>query len=468
MTKDTNWTHGLKPRVFSSIGAIHAGLRDYLEKDLEKDFEKGLEQGVVFRLAIEPIKESGFMSPKIGELVFLQQLAGRFNIPVPEFVVEPVNQSDVKKKLLAWGCGIIKPDVLAGKRGKAGTVHKVSDYREAMRLLKKVAATEVGDQQPRTSYMVQSVPADMELFTAITYNSKFLSPSFTVSLKGGADIESVAEADKVTIPVDVFRGLNAYQASETLSKLGLQGKLNSSLAVCFVNQWDMFVSTGMQSCEINPWRITKAGQIFACDFKATFDENNFKFRDMGFKLPEYPTKEEAFDEEMRAWSASSHQGQAHVSSLGGKKILPILFGGGASTIIIETLSQLGGDPMFLSDFGGNPPYERMKKTAEICFRHKLADASLLLILGGKANNTQIDVTFAAMADALEEWVAQNGRINIPVVIGRGGPGLVQGFAVMKKTLENLNMPYVFFGPDTPITLVAAYAAKLAGHSDKKV
>ena len=60
------------------------------------------------------------MSAKIGELMFLQQLAGRFKIPAPDFVVEPVNQSDVKKKLQSWGAGIVKPDVLAGKRGKAG------------------------------------------------------------------------------------------------------------------------------------------------------------------------------------------------------------------------------------------------------------------------------------------------------------------------------------------------------------
>ena len=407
------------------------------------------------------------MSARIGELTFLQQLAGRFKIPVPKFVVEPVDQSELKAMLKTCGAGIVKPDVLTGKRGKAGTVRKVTEYHEAVQLLKKVAAEQVNGQQPRTAYMVQAVPADIELFTAITYDSRHLSPCFTVSLKGGTEIESVPDAERVTMPVDVFKGLNAYQASEALSRLGLQGKLNSSLAVCFVNQWDMFISTGMQSCEINPWRVTQDGGIYACDFKAAFDENNFKFKDIGFKLPEYPTTEEAFDEEMRAWSAASHQGQAHVSSLGGKKILPILFGGGASTIIIETLAQLGGEPMFLSDFGGNPPYERMKKTAEICFRHRLTAASLLRILGGKANNTQIDVTFAAIADALEEWVARNGRHPIPVVIGRGGPGLVQGFAVMKKALENLGMPYVFFGPDTPITMVAAYAARLASHCARK-
>ncbi|MBL7077334.1 MAG: carboxylate--amine ligase [Kiritimatiellae bacterium] len=402
------------------------------------------------------------MAVRTGELTFLEVLAPRFKIPIPDFVVEPVRQSEVKQKLAAWGSGIVKPDVLAGKRGKAGTVRKVDDYRKAMQILKKVAAKVVSGQQPRTAYMVQTVPADLEVFSAITYNSRYLAPSLTVSIHGGMDIESVDEADKVTVPLNVFRGLNAYQASEALTKAGLpEGKLSSKLALCLVKQWDMFSATGMQSCEINPWRVTKAGAVYACDFKATFDENNIKFKDLGFEFPEYPTSVSAFEEEMNAWSAASHQGQAHVADLGGKLILPMLFGGGASTIVIETLSQAGGDPMFLSDFGGNPPYERMKKTAEICLRHRLADASLLLILGGKANNTQIDITFAAIADALQEWVDDNGPRPIPVVIGRGGPGLVQGFAVMKKTLENLGMPYVFFGPDTPITLVAAYAARLA-------
>ncbi len=407
------------------------------------------------------------MSAKIGELTFLEVLSKRYKIPTPDFVVEPVPQSTVKSKLSSWGSGIVKPDVLVGKRGKAGTIRKVEDYRDAMKLLKTVAATSISGQQPRTAYMVEAVPADLEVFSAITYNSTYLSPSLTVSIKGGVDIESVGEKDKVTVPISIFRGLNAYQASEALTKAGMkEGRLSTKLALSLVKVWDMFIATGMQSCEINPWRVTNAGGVYACDFKATFDENNLKFKDIGFELPEYPTETDAFEEEIHAWAASSHQGQAHVADLGGKTILPMLFGGGASTIVIETLAQAGGDPMFLSDFGGNPPYERMKKTAEICFRHKLADASLLLILGGKANNTQIDITFAAIADALQEWVDLNGPHPIPVVIGRGGPGLVQGFAVIKKTLENLGMPYVFFGPDTPISLVATYAARLAKQSKK--
>ena len=401
------------------------------------------------------------MNLKVGELSFLEGLAGRFNIPVPDFVVEPVAQSMVKRKLEEWEKGIVKPDVLTGKRGKAGVIREVNDYHVAVRMLKQVAATEVSSQQPRTAYMVQAVPADFEVFSAITYNSRLLSPSLTISLQGGVDIESAPENLKATMPVQIYQGLNAYQASEALTKLGLEGQLNAQMARHLVSQWDMFISTGMLSCEINPWRVNLDGRIFACDFKGTFDRNNRKCRDLGIRWPEYPSNESPFEEEMKAWAASSYRGQAHVSDLGGRKILPLLFGGGASTIIVETLAQLGGDPMFLSDFGGNPPYERMKQTAAICFKHNLHRASLLLILGGRANNTQIDVTFAAIADALQEWVDDNGPISIPVVVGRGGPGLVQGFGALKKILENLGMPYVFFGPDTPITMVASYAAELA-------
>ena len=62
------------------------------------------------------------MSARIGELTFLEKLAKRFEIPVPDFLVEPASPSKVKAKLEAWGSGIVKPDVLTGRRGKAGTV----------------------------------------------------------------------------------------------------------------------------------------------------------------------------------------------------------------------------------------------------------------------------------------------------------------------------------------------------------
>jgi succinyl-CoA synthetase beta subunit len=401
------------------------------------------------------------MPVEITELTFLAQLADRHRIPVPEHVSGDAPAKALRTALEKWGGeAIIKADVLAGKRGKGGAVRKVTDFIEAQRAIKQIGNAEIGGRLPRGSYAVQVIPAAAEAYTAITYDSRSLGPMLTVSMKGGMDIEKVDESEKVRLAVDVFKGLDAYQASELLERLGCPKNAVSRFSRALVNLWDLFASTGMRMCEVNPWRISASGEAVACDFKAIFDDANYKFKNLGLDLPDYPAASSAFEEEMAAWNAASHQGQAHVSDLGGKLILPILFGGGASTIICETLENAGGSPIFLSDFGGNPPYERMYGTAKICFDHNLQDASLLLILGGKANNTLIDVTFQAIGDALAAHCEEHEAPNIPVVVGRGGPHLVQGLVSMRNTLEQLGMSYVIFGPDTPVTLVADYAARL--------
>lgn len=402
------------------------------------------------------------MSAKATELTFLEHLARRFNIPVPEYLTAEASAAEIRRAMERWGSrAIVKLDVLTGKRGKAGAVRKVTDHVQAQRELKLVQGTEVDGHLARTAYLVQFVPAQVEVYSAITYDSRYTGPMLTLSLAGGMDIEDVGQDAKALVPVDVYKWLDAYQASEVLDKLGCPKAAVSPLSQSLVGFVDMFRSTGMRMCEINPWRITPEGKCYACDFKAVFDEANFKFSNLGFDLPEYPANATSFEEEMAVWNSSSHRGQAHVAEIGGTLVLPVLFGGGASTIITETLMQNGGSPMFLSDFGGNPPYERMFGTARICFEHNLAKASLLLILGGKANNTLIDVTFKAIADALQAYADEHGPVQIPVVIGRGGPRLVQGLLTMKDTLESLGMPYVIFGPDTPVTQVAEYAARLA-------
>ncbi len=402
------------------------------------------------------------MPIQIAELTFLEQLARRFNLPVPEHLDADASRAEVRQALARWGGkGVVKADVMGGGRGKAGAVKVVSDAHQAMQELRRIATMEVKGRQARTAYITQYLPSDTQIYSVITYDSRFFGPSLTLSMKGGVDIESVGPGDKRTLPVDVFKGLDAYQASELLTQLGCPKECISIMSQTLVNFWDMFISTGMRMCEVNPWRVSADNKPYACDFKAVFDAANFKIKNPDLRFPEYPESVTDFEEDMAAWDAASYRGQAHGSELGGDMILPILFGGGASTIIAETLEIAGGSPMFLSDFGGNPPYERMYGTAKRCFDHNLHRASLLLILGGKANNTLIDVTFQAIGDALLHYTEERGPLDIPVVIGRGGPRMVPGFIAMREMLENVRLPYVMFGHDTPLTLVAEYAARLA-------
>lgn len=151
----------------------------------------------------------------------------------------------------------------------------------------------------------------------------------------------------------------------------------------------------------------------------------------------------------------THQGQSDVYVINDQgTILAPTFGGGANSLVTE---MLGDDAIISSDFGGNPPYEKMKSVACICFKHWLRQANVLFVIGGKSNNTGIFETFRAMADALREHFAQHGPTPLSVVIGRGGPNLVRGMGVFRDTCEGLGVPYRIFGFDSAMSEVIDYA-----------
>jgi len=154
----------------------------------------------------------------------------------------------------------------------------------------------------------------------------------------------------------------------------------------------------------------------------------------------------------------TYQGQSDVYVINAQgTILAPTFGGGANSLVTE---MLGDDAIISSDFGGNPPYEKMKQVASICFKHWLKQSNVLFIIGGKSNNTDIFETFRAMADALREHFSRHGPTPIFVVIGRGGPNLVRGMNVMRDTTEALGLPYRIFGFDSDMSEVVDYARKV--------
>lgn len=137
-------------------------------------------------------------------------------------------------------------------------------------------------------------------------------------------------------------------------------------------------------------------------------------------------------------------------------ILAPTFGGGANSLVTE---MLGDAAIISSDFGGNPPYEKMKEVARICFRHWLKQSNVLFIIGGKSNNTDIYETLRAIADALREHFSVHGPTPLYVVLGRGGPNLVRGMSTLRDTCDSLGLPYRLFGFDSDISEVIRYARK---------
>src|SRR5205823_158458 len=123
----------------------------------------------------------------------------------------------------------------------------------------------------------------------------------------------------------------------------------------------------------------------ACDFKCGFDRDDPRWGRLD--LPPHVFAVDYSDFEQEINQLRTYQGQSDVYVINAQgTILAPTFGGGANSLVTQ---MLGDDAIISSDFGGNPPYEKMKEVARICFKHWLAQSNVLFIIGGKSNNTEI-------------------------------------------------------------------------------
>ena len=194
----------------------------------------------------------------------------------------------------------------------------------------------------------------------------------------------------------------------------------------------------------------------ACDFKCGFDRDDPRVARLGLPSHLFTADVGAFEQEVN--ELRTHQGQSDVFVINDRgTILAPTFGGGANTLVTEVL---GDAASISSDFGGNPPYEKMKQVARICYRHWLKQSNVLFIIGGKSNNTDIYETCARWATHCASISPRQGATPLYVVVGRGGPNLVRGFGALADTCDALGLPYRFFGFDSAISEVVNYAKKI--------
>ena len=119
--------------------------------------------------------------------------------------------------------------------------------------------------------------------------------------------------------------------------------------------------------------------------------------------------------------------------------------------------MLGDDAIISSDFGGNPPYEKMKEVARICSQ-ALAQADQRAVHHRRQVEQHRHLRdLRAMADALREHFSQNGPTPLYVVIGRGGPNLVRGMGALRDTAKRSACRTSIFGFDSDISEVIQYA-----------
>ena len=195
--------------------------------------------------------------------------------------------------------------------------------------------------------------------------------------------------------VDQLTGFKAFVVANALSNLKAPKEIISPLVQHLPKLWELLHDYGMTTLELNPIRMRpdRSGRLtpVACDFKCGFDRDDPRWQRL--QLPQHLFAVDYSDFEHEINQLRTYQGQSDVYVINAEgTILAPTFGGGANSLVTELL---GDNAIISSDFGGNPPYGKMKAVAEICFKHWLKQTNVLFIIGGKSNNTDIFETFRA-------------------------------------------------------------------------
>jgi succinyl-CoA synthetase beta subunit len=389
------------------------------------------------------------------------KLLNYVGFPTSEVLGPEATSEQIKDLIDRYGSVLIKPNFKGGvgKKGKAGLIGQASDVATAMREKERLYFVEhqFGNTRAKAEGVTfeSAIPAKYEIYASINDNTRYRAPTLTITHHGGMDIEELPANMLATIPFDALTGFKGFVVANALDHIDAPNEIISPLVQNLPKLWDLFNNYGMSTLELNPIRMMpKKGRLVpvACDFKCAFDTDDPAWKRL--ELPPSLDSSNYSDFEIEVNELRTYQGQSDVfvtNPLG--TVTAMTFGGGANALVTELLGEVG---TISSDFGGNPPYEKMYQISRIVYKHWLAQSNVLLIIGGKANNTDIYNTFRAMGDALRDYFNTRGARPIYVVVGRGGPNLIRGMAYLKDVLDALGLPYRMFGHDSSMSGVVNY------------
>jgi succinyl-CoA synthetase beta subunit len=386
--------------------------------------------------------------------------------PSAEILGPDASEEAIKAMIERHGSVFVKPVFKGGvgKKGKAGLMGHAKDLKAALVEKERLYFVEHrhGNQIAKANGVTfeGAVPAEHEVYFSLSVSTEFRAPTLTITHCGGMAIEEVDEKQIARVPFDALTGMKSFVVANALVDIGAPTEIISPLVQQLPKLWELYHNFGMTILELNPIRMRpdRRGRLtpVACDFKCGFDRDDARWHRLDLPAHLFAADYSDFEQEIN--QLRTHQGQSDVYVINDKgTILAPTFGGGANSLVTE---MLGDEAIISSDFGGSPPYEKMKSVAAICFRHWLAQSNVLFIIGGKSNNTDIFETFRAIADALREHFSKHGPTPLFVVIGRGGPNLVRGMGAFRDTCEALGLPYRFFGFDSAMSEVIDYAHEI--------
>ena len=343
-----------------------------------------------------------------------------FGMPTPP---GGVAETPEDAKRLATEVGkpvVVKAQVLAGKRGKAGGVKFVDTPDEAAKAAKDILAMRINDLPVEAVLIEEKLDIQQEIYAGITIDRNARKYVVIGSSAGGMSIEELAEEspDKIIkTHVDPFLGFQPYAARQMAVDMGFQEKQINKLASFFLTLWKIVEAHDVELTEINPLILTKDGRFLAADARLNIDDNSlYRHKDILEKIKREPT-----DQNERERLATEND-MAYVELEG--NIACICNGAGLTMATLDAVSLHGGKASTFLDLGGGADAARVERGIEIAMMYPKVKAVLVNIMGGI---TRCDEVAKGIVKA------RNDRdITVPLVIRMVGTNEEQGQEILNE------------------------------------
>jgi len=350
----------------------------------------------------------------------------KFGAVVPEgifaFTVEELLE---KSKSLKTDKYVLKAQIHAGGRGKAGGVKILNNLKEleksAKELLgKKLVTHQTGPEgrEVKRLYVEVSSNIDKEFYLSCLVDRTTSRIAFISSDQGGMDIEEVAakSPDKIlTTKVGLSEEISNEDCEKIIKIFNLDGSSKNEAISLIKSIYKMFIKTDANMVEVNPLILTKEKKIVCLDAKVNFDSNAL------FRHPEIMKLRDLNEEDPAEIEASKYD-LTYIKLDG--SIGCMVNGAGLAMATMDIIKLYGKEPANFLDVGGGASKEKVSAAFKIILSDKNVKGILINIFGGIM---RCDVLAQGVVDAAKET-----NISVPLVVRLAGTNFKEG----KEILDN--------------------------------
>jgi succinyl-CoA synthetase beta subunit len=350
-------------------------------------------------------------------------ILARYGVPVPRGEVAFSAQEAGEIAHRFGSVVVVKAQIHAGGRGKAGGVKVVKTAEEAERVAADLLGrtlvtyqTGPGGQVVGRLLIEEGIAIARELYLSMLVDRASQMPVLMVSAEGGVDIEEVA----ATTPEKMFKefidpgvGLMPYQTRKLAFALGLEGRQIGKATAMMSALYKAFEATDASLVEINPLIVTAAGDLLALDAKMNFDDNAL-FRQGDIRELRDLAEEDPLEVEASKFSLNYIRLDGNIGCM--------VNGAGLAMATMDIIKLAGGIPANFLDVGGGANTEQIRNAFKILMSDQNVKAVLINIFGGIL---RCDVLASGVIAAVKDL-----GVPVPIVIRMKGTNVDEGKALL--------------------------------------